>query len=372
MTMLLGIRKFRTECDWLNKTTVGHTIMPLAAMGSGLLNLRSPYPAFTGFVSEYRPRFVGGAEMRVLILGGAGDVGSHVTKALIQRGHGVTILDRAQAAAATAKNRSVTYVQGDIADRTLVKEAVCDKDAVIHLAWSFSDDPCKVFEQDIKGHLNVLEALSKTDVRSLIYTSTATVYGRAVTRPVTEDHPCLLADARKPLYALGKYTAEELCRIYHRSRNLPITILRFWWAFGDTIGGRHLRELIRKCLNDEPLEMVSGAGGAFVTMPDLANAMMSIVENPAPAGHAYNLGSLFLTWEEIGTMMVEITQSRSPICLVPADEWRGPAFLNETWELNWDKAERELGYKPGASPGKMRYLFGDALRTCIDRIKAEG
>jgi hypothetical protein len=95
MTMLLGIRTCRTECDWLDETTLGHKIMPLAAMGSGLLNLLSPNPAFRPFVSEYRPRFPGGARMRILILGGAGDVGSYVTRALLERGIDVTEFDRA-------------------------------------------------------------------------------------------------------------------------------------------------------------------------------------------------------------------------------------------------------------------------------------
>lgn len=309
--------------------------------------------------------------MRVLLLGGAGDVGTHVTGDLLHKGHDVTVLDRAPGEVTTARYPTITYVQGDLTDKTLVKEAVCGQDAVIHLAWGFSDDPPIVFEQDIKGHLNVLEALVKSDVRSLIYTSTATVYGQAVDHPVTETHPCLVSDARKPLYALAKYTAEELCKIYHQSRNLPVTILRFWWAFGDTIGGRHLRDLIRKCLNNQPLEMVAGAGGTFVTMADLAHLMIEIVESSAAMGHVYNVGSLFLTWEEIGAMLRRLTHSSSPILLVPADRWKGPAFLSETWDMSWGKAAKELGYQPGTSVGRMRYLFEDALRTCIDRVKAE-
>jgi nucleoside-diphosphate-sugar epimerase len=65
-----------------------------------------------------------------------------------------------------------------------------------------------------------------------------------------------------------------------------------------------LRDLIRKSLNHQPLEMVRGAGGAFLTMADLGGAMRSAVQKSASSGQVYNLGSIFLTWEEIGRMMV--------------------------------------------------------------------
>ncbi len=210
--------------------------------------------------------------MKVLILGGAGEVGRHLTRELSREGNEVTVLDRVPKSPKMTENRPTAYLQGDITNRDLVNEAMLGKDAVIHLAWSFADDPLTVFGQDIQGHINILEAASFYGIRSFIYTSTATVYGRPVSHPVPETHPRIVGDARKPLYALGKYAAEELCKLYHKQRGLPITIFRFWWAFGDTIGGRHLRDLIRKSLKHEPLEMVGGAGGAFVTMADLGTA----------------------------------------------------------------------------------------------------
>jgi UDP-glucose 4-epimerase len=243
------------------------------------------------------------------------------------------------------------------------------KDVIINLAWSFADDPQTVFGEDIKGHINLLEAASSSKVLSFIYTSTATVYGRAVLHPVTETHPCLVGEARKPLYALGKYAAEELCKMYQKERRLPATIFRFWWAFGDNIGGRHLRELIRKSMSHNPLEMVRGAGGAFVTMADLGVAINSAIANPAASGQVYNVGSLFLTWEEIGAMIVGLTNSTSAIHFIPSDQWQGPAFLNEVWDLSWDKAGDELGYRPKDSAERTRSLFLEALKTCVEQME---
>lgn len=309
--------------------------------------------------------------MKVLIVGGAGEVGRYLMKDLSRKGHDVTGFDRVPKPQEMDESLPFAYLQGDIADATVTQEAVQGKDTIIHLAWSFADDAKTIFGEDIKGHINLLEAASSFGIRSFIYTSTATVYGRATSHPVTEDHPCLIDEARKPLYALGKYTAEELCRVYNKERGLPVTIFRFWWAFGESIGGRHLRDLIRKAVKHGPLEMVRGAGGAFVTMADLGRAILSAITKPAPPGQIYNVGSLFLTWEEIGRMIIGLTQSNSAIQRIPSAEWKGPAFLNEVWDLSWDKAKRELEYEPKDSPEQMRSLFSQALKNCIAQVEKE-
>jgi UDP-glucose 4-epimerase len=309
--------------------------------------------------------------MQILIVGGAGEVGRYLLKDFSQKGYEVTILDRAPKVPEIDEKLPITYLQGNLTDAALVNKAAQGKDVIINLAWSFADDPQTVFGEDIEGHINLLEATS-SKVRSFIYTSTATVYGRAVLHPVTETHPRLVGEARKPLYALGKYVAEELCKVYHKERGLPVTIFRFWWAFGDNMGGRHLRDLIRKSLKHQPLEMVRGAGGAFVTMTDLGIAMISAIGNPSASGQVYNVGSLFLTWEEIGAMIVRLTNSTSAIHFIPSDQWQGPAFLNEVWDLSWDKARDELGYRPKDSAEKARSLFMEALKTCVEQVKKEG
>ena len=307
--------------------------------------------------------------MKILIVGGAGEVGRYLTKSLSQQGHDVTVLNRAPRPPEWERSLTLNYLQGNIADPVLAKETVQGKDVIIHLAWSFSDDPPTVFNEDIKGHIHLLEAASSSTKSHFIYTSTATVYGRAAFHPVTEDHPCLVGEARKPLYALGKYAAEELCKLYNKEKGLSVMIFRFWWAFGENIGGRHLRDLVRKALNHEPLEMVRGAGGTFVTMADLGRVVKSAIATTASTPQVYNVGSLFLTWEEIGSMIVHLTHSNSPIHVVPPEQWKGPAFLNEIWDLRWDKAKHDLGYEPEHPDQTMRSLFAQALQTCISQTK---
>jgi nucleoside-diphosphate-sugar epimerase len=307
--------------------------------------------------------------MRILIAGGAGDVGRHLADDFSRQGDEVRILDRAPGRGEI--EGPIQYVQGDLNDRECVQNAVEGCETVIHLAWSFADDPQVVFAGDIRGHVNLLEAASAAGVKSFIYASTATVYGRAVQHPVTENHPCLIVEARKPIYALGKYVSEELCRVYHRERGLPTIILRFWWAFGESIGGRHLRELIGRILKNQPLDLVRGAGGAFLSMGDLGKAMKMAMVNPVASGQIYNLGSFFLTWEEIVARVIALAGSKSNLRFIPSEQWRGPAFLNEVWDLSWKKAEKDLQYEPPDPSSAIEGQFMNALRDCLNRVKKE-
>jgi UDP-glucose 4-epimerase len=304
--------------------------------------------------------------MKILIAGGAGEVGKHLVQDLTAQGHSVRVLDRAE-----KMKGQRDALRGDLSDPALVRAAVEGVDAIVNLAWSFADDPQVIFGEDIRGHVNLLEAACTHKVSRFIYTSTATVYGKAVHHPVTEAHPCLIADARKPLYALGKYTAEELCRYFFKARGLPTTVLRFWWAFGATIGGSNLRDLIRKAANNQPLEMVQGAGGAFLTMADLGRAILLSVSKPVAAGQVYNLGSLFLSWKEIGDIIIGLTGSTSVIKLISSEQWRGAAFLNEIWDLDWARASQEIGYAPADPTEAMKASFIEALRSCVAQVRSE-
>jgi UDP-glucose 4-epimerase len=307
--------------------------------------------------------------MKLLIVGGAGDVGTHIIADYTRQGHDIRVLDLAPANAAMQENPRVTYVQGDLADRALVQKAVEGIDVIIHLAWSFKEDPHTIFGTDILGTAHLLDAAVSAGVRSFVYASTAVVYGSAIYHPVTEEHPCLIEQARKPFYALGKYSAEKLCLLYHKEKGLPVSVLRFWWAYGNSIGGKHLRDLVQTAMAGRPISMVRGAGGAFVTMNDLVSTFSLIMEAPAAAGQTFNTGSMFLTWEEIGAMIIDLTNSSSTIQLVTPEEWKGPAFLNEIWDLGWGKATSILGFRPQYNDTEARDRFREALRNCAEHIK---
>lgn len=304
--------------------------------------------------------------MRFLLAGGAGEIGRHVSRYILERGHEVVVLDKSPWAEAGGLGPPVV-IRGDLQDKKLVADALAGADIVVNLAWSFADDAATIFREDLGGHINLLEAAAASQCKRLIYASTAAVYGAPQSEPVTEEHPCLPLKARKPLYALGKFSAEQLCHIYHNGKGLPTTVFRFWWAFGDTIGGRHLREMVAAAENNEPLKVVAGAGGTFVTMDDIAAFILAAAGAPAAAGGVYNLGSIFLTWTEIAATIIDIVGSRSYLVESSGGAWRGPAFLNERWRLSWEKAAREIGYQPQRENGALRQAFARALAGCAGR-----
>lgn len=305
--------------------------------------------------------------MRFLLAGGAGEVGRHMSGLLLDKGHAVTVLDRAAWPAGESRDR-LTVIRGDLQDKALVHSAVRSADVVVNLAWSFSDDAATLFREDIGGHLNLMEAAAASSVGRYVYASTAAVYGVPGSEPVTEDQPCQPFRARKPLYAFGKYTAEQLCQLCCDGKGVPFTVLRFWWAFGATVGGKNLRAMIAAAANDEPLQVVGGAGGTFVTIDDLTAAVLAAVRTPAAAGEVYNVGSLFLTWTEIATMIIDTVGARSPLIECSGTAWNGAAFLNECWRLSWGKAARQLGYEPGGNGETIREAFRRALARCAGQV----
>ncbi len=308
--------------------------------------------------------------MKILIAGGAGDVGKHLSQYYSRLGDEITVLDKAPVPYDTAAQGIMVY-QGSLTDAELVRQAMHKIEAVIDLAWTFSAKPPTVFGEDITGQINLLERAAAEGVTSFVYASTATVYGVPVNATVTEEQPRNWPKARKPLYALGKETAENLCLLYWAGHRLPVSIFRFWWAFGESIGGKNLRDLVGRALDGQTLPIVRGSGGAFVTMEDLAAAFrLAMIRPDAAAGQIYNVGSLFATWEQIARMIIELTGTQSRIEFIPAEKWQGPAFLNEVWALNWEKAARELGYSSCRKNEDTLAGLTGAIGRCVREVRA--
>src|SRR3989337_3827538 len=127
-------------------------------------------------------RITGGRDMtsqyKILITGGAGSCGRHLVVSLLSQGHEVRVIDKDVSPLRSITDKRLTLIQAGIEDRDALKPAVACVDAVLHLAWSFSEDPLAVLEQDLKGHIYLLDEMVYQKVRHLIYTSTAVVYGK--------------------------------------------------------------------------------------------------------------------------------------------------------------------------------------------------
>jgi len=304
---------------------------------------------------------------KILITGGAGSCGRYLTVSLLGRGYEVKVIDKDVEPLRSLGDKGLTLIPAGVEDRDALKSAVDGVDAVLHLAWSFSEDPLAVLEQDLRGHIYLLEETASRNVRHLIYASTAVVYGKPLYSPIDEEHPLRVEEARKPLYGIAKAAAEKLCLMYGRAKGPPATVVRFWWAYGDDIGGKHLREMLKSASAGTSLEVPGDSGGSFLHMADLAQGIERCLFNPKAYGRTFNFSTVYVTWEEVAEMVRDVTGSRSGIRCIPREKWTGAAFLSDPWELSDSAARESLGYLPVEAPA-ARASLKTAISNCWEAM----
>jgi len=309
--------------------------------------------------------------LRILVTGGNGSVGRGLIPALLAHGHHVIGLDKEAGAERAIAHPRFSFVQGAIEDPAMVERVVAGVEAIVHLAWSFSDDPRVLVEQDLRGHALLLEAAARHTVPHFVYASTAVVYGKPSRVPVDENHPLNVLAARKPAYGVAKEFAEKLVLLAGRA-GMSNTVVRFWWAFGDEIGGRHLREMLRTSAEGKPLAVPADCGGSFLGQEDFNLAVETILRRPATSGRVFNLASAYVAWEEVARMVAEATGSSVPVEVVPAKEWKGAAFLADRWELDDRRIRAELGFTPCRDGLGVRAALRQAIGAAWGRLQAHG
>jgi UDP-glucose 4-epimerase len=307
--------------------------------------------------------------VKFLITGGAGSVGKPLALSLLEKGHAVRVLDKnTDILKPSLSHINLELIKGRVEDPMVVKEAVKGIDVIAHLAWSFSDDPGELLASDLKGHILLLDAAVAEKISHFFYTSTAVVYGKPIKSSITEEDPCLVEEGRKPFYGIAKLMAEKLSLTYFRTKRLPVTIFRFWWSYGQEIGGRHLRDLIKLAQARQPLMVPEGAGGSFLHLDDLTNAILLAIQKQKTFGEIFNLSTLFLSWEEVARIIIEVTDSSSPLEVIPSKEWKGPPFLADIWKLSTDKAERLFIYQSALSHLMAKQKLKEAIAQCYREI----
>jgi UDP-glucose 4-epimerase len=309
--------------------------------------------------------------MRILVTGGNGSVGQGLIPHLLARGHQVVALDTELGAVRAIAHPQFAVVSGGVEDAAAVAEATRGIEAIIHLAWSFSDDPLHLLEHDLRGHALLLGAARDQGMRHFIYASTAVVYGKPIRAPIDEDHPLRVLDARKPAYGLAKEFAEKLTLLAARETPLSATVLRFWWAFGDEIGGRHLRDMLRMAAAGKTLQVPAECGGSFLSQADFNLAVEMILSAPAAGGRVFNLASAYVTWEEVARMVVEVAGAKRAVEIVPREAWTGAAFLADRWELADQRIRTAVGFKPAQGTGAIREALGRAIAATWERLRLE-
>ena len=181
--------------------------------------------------------------MRVLVTGGAGYIGSHTAVALIDAGHDITLLDnlsnsseRAVAALRVLTGRDIPFARGDIGDAAFLDSVFADGafDAVVHFAALKAvaesvAEPLRYYQNNVSGTACLLASMAAHNVESIVFSSSATVYGDAPTTPISEEAP--LAPTNP--YGRTKLVVENMLRDLHLAQpHWGISILRYFNPIG--------------------------------------------------------------------------------------------------------------------------------------------
>src|SRR3990167_333066 len=171
--------------------------------------------------------------MKILVTGGAGFIGSHVTKLLLDRGYQVVVLDNLSHGFVENVDPRAKLTVGDIRDRKKTKEALKGIEAVIHMAGLISvpesvADPVKYCDNNVLGAVNLLECMKDAGVKKIIFSSSACVYGTSDKLPIKEEAPI---HPDNP-YGATKSSIEVFLKTYHQIFGFDAVILRYFNPYG--------------------------------------------------------------------------------------------------------------------------------------------
>jgi UDP-glucose 4-epimerase len=234
--------------------------------------------------------------MKVLVTGGAGFIGSHLTEELVRQGYQVLVFDNLR----TGKIQNLNgiphrFIEGDVRNYATLVEAVHGCEMVFHLAALTSVaesmrniDECIAI--NLNGTLNVLKAARENQVKKLVFASSAAVYGESPDLPKTE---AMRLEPKSP-YAITKADGEFYCNLFHESFGLPTVCARFFNVFGErqdphSAYASAIPIFIARALKNEPV-VIYGDGTQtrdFVYVKDIVKALLLLKDH---GFGVYNIG----------------------------------------------------------------------------------
>lgn len=296
---------------------------------------------------------------RVLVIGGAGFIGSHVVAELLKTDVGkVIVYDNLTRGKLSNLGPSLKDPRceifsdgGDIRDVDVLDSAVGKVDAVIHLAamWLLhsKEYPRTAFEVNVQGTFNVLEACVRHDIKRLVYSSSASVYGNAVEVPMTEEHPF----NNRNFYGATKIAGEAMCRAFFDRYGLSYVGLRYMNVYGphqdQTAAYTGVIPIVLNKIdaNEEPI--INGDGSQaydFVSARDVARCNVLALQAEAE-DEFYNVGTGVQTSIRVlCDTILKLKGSSLTVHYQPYSESDVRQFVQNRIGAT-DKAERDLGFK---------------------------
>ena len=304
---------------------------------------------------------------RIAVIGGAGFIGSHIVDQLLAEPvREVIIVDnfvrgtRANIENAL-KDPRVTLIEGSITDRALMDRVLAGTDGLFMLAalWLYEcvHEPRKALEVNVDGTWNVIEAARLAGVKRIVYSSSASVYGDAVTLPMTEEHPF----NNRTMYGATKIAGEQFLRSQYEQHKLPYVALRYMNVYGPRMDYKGtyvsviMKVLDRLDAGERPVVFGDGSQAYdFVHVADVARANILSMKSDV-ADESFNVGTgVQTTINELVGDLLAITGSSVTIDYRPNEQMFVTNRVGST-----EKASRLLGFE-AATP------LEDGLRSVVE------
>jgi UDP-glucose 4-epimerase len=302
--------------------------------------------------------------MKVLITGGAGFIGSHLSEKHLDRGDEVYIIDDLSTGSIEniehiKQHRNYHYHLDSVTNQHLVAELVDLCDVVYHLAAAVGvrlivESPVRTIETNIRGTEIVLHHAAKKRKRVLI-TSTSEVYGKRDKVPFSEDDDLVMGPTHKGRwsYACSKAIDEFMAVAYWKEKKVPTVIARLFNTVGPRQTGRYgmvIPNFVRQALRGEDIT-VYGDGSqtrCFTHVADVSGALMKLIEHPRAVGEVYNIGSTGeVSILQLAEKVKALTGSNSKIAFQPYDEAYEEGFEDMLRRApNIAKITGLIGYQP--------------------------
>lgn len=233
----------------------------------------------------------------ILVTGGAGFIGSHLTAALVDRGHTVVVLDDLSSGKRKNLPKGVRLIKGDVSNPRVLRKLPKSVDAVFHLAAQIDvrasvEDALDDARQNILGMINILDYARDAKAKQVVFSSSGgAIYGPSEQIPTPETSACLPSSP----YGLAKWAAEQYIYLYRRLHNLSVTVLRYSNVYGPGQDGSKESGVIaiftKRALEGKPLTIYGDGEQTrdFVYVKDVVAANLAAMDKGA--NHLVNIGT---------------------------------------------------------------------------------
>ena len=300
----------------------------------------------------------------ILVTGGAGFIGSHLTERLLRDGHSVTIIDDCSTGtlanlSAVQKHPALKIIESRVSDCADLPVLCAQASFIYHLAAAVGVElvmhsPIRTIETNLDETEAILLAASASKTPILL-ASTSEVYGKSAKPEFSENDDLLIGPPHlgRWSYACSKLMDEFLALGYHQERELPVIIARLFNTVGPRQVGRYgmvIPRFVSAALQNQPLQ-VYGNGEqtrCFCHVHDTVEALVRLKNTPAAVGQVYNIGNTAeISINNLAKRIIERTKSTSSVEHIPYQEAYMPGFEDMLRRKpNIDKLRSVTGFQP--------------------------